>query len=234
MFNKLKKVFGSDKRTQQPRGARVPITALSGIQFSLNDSRYPKIDFEVVNLSENGIGLCNAPVIKVPPAGSTFKGAIILPDAKCPTELKVIYASATNIGCAFVNKSPELQTRIQQLFQLEISAMNLLEVPADQLKTEDDGKPRLFRGRNNCELLLVEQEQTLVRFRLVFFGNYIAGGTGLTTKCGFMGNKDAPVRIVSSLSPEVLRSAARFLSHIPQLNEAQRSFLQQAIAQLEH
>ena len=233
MFKKLKSVFKSEKRSLLPRGARVQINSLSGIQFSLLDSRYPKIDFEVVNLSEHGIGLCNAPVIKVPPPGSTLKGSIILPDAKCPTELKVIYSSATNIGCAFVDKSSDLTNKIQQLFQLEISAMNLAEVPSEQLKAEADGKPKLFRGRNNCEVFLVEHEGTLVRFRLIFFGNYIAGGSGLTTKCGFVGNTDAPVRIVSALSPEVLKSAARFLDHIPQLTEIQRKFLRESIAQLD-
>ena len=228
MLKKLKRVFKAGKRDLVPRGPRVEIHPLSGILFSLSDPRYPRIDFEVVNLSENGIGLCNAPVVKLPPVGAKLKGTMVLPDGRSPTELLVIHASKTSIGCAFPRGSAELRAQIQQLFALEISALNLIEVPAREVKGEADGTARRFRTRNNCELFLVEQHEAIVRFQLSFFGNYSEGGAGLKTRFGFL-TATSLVRMIPELSPEVLKSALRFLDHVPQITQLQRTYLQKSI-----
>ncbi|MBI3554987.1 MAG: hypothetical protein HY074_01835 [Deltaproteobacteria bacterium] len=228
MLKKLKRVFKAQrKRARVPRGPRLEIHPLSGILFSLEDPRYPRIDFEVVNLSEDGIGLCNAPVIKRPSAGSRLSGTMVLPGGRCKTELVVVHASATTIGCSFPQSSG-IRTQVQQLFALELSAMNLIEVPAGEVKATADGTVRRFRSRNNCELIFVEQDQAIVRFQLSFFGNYIEGGAGLKTKFGFL-TATSLVRLVPALSSEVLKSARRFLDHVPQLSPFQRAYLQKSI-----
>lgn len=230
MLKKLRRIFASKAKGFQPRAARIPIEPLSGVSFS---------GFDVVNLSEDGVGLSNTLLIAPPEVGEVLSGSLTLPSARFPVELKVAFVSRSAIGCAFVGEFSGLKSEIQRHFKIQLSALQLIEVNPEILKEEKDGKARLFRGQNNCELFFVEDAGKIARFQLSFFGNYVEGGAGLRTRFGFLSagiETDKPkykgsslVRLVPELSPEVLKSASTFLDHIPELSAAQRAEIRKAI-----
>lgn len=246
MLKKLKsglaKIAGASKEKsagkELRRLARIQIDSLQGVHLQMHVPK--ELNVGIANITTSGVGLISTSELGDLKKGTQIKGKISLPKGTIPMIAEVMHISPTLIGCAFQGDLSLLQKEIEQHFDLELAAVNLIEVNREILKEEEDGEPRLFRGRNNCEIYVVEKAGAVVRFQMSFFGNFIEGGRGLKTKVGYLATVESDeakvkhkgsafVRMTSNLPKEVLSAASRFLEHVPNLSKEHRGFIQTAL-----
>ena len=236
MFKKLKGIFKKEdkSKTTAERHTRVQVVPFYDVTLNVLDQGKSEKILKVANLSASGVGAIPEAGMQLPNKGDRMTGSMVFPDGKFPVTMKVAHASDLAIGCAFVEEFTNLKNEILRYFSVELAAKELVEVNADILKSEPDGAPRLFRGRKNCELFLVENDGKIVRFQLSLFGNYIEGGEGLKTKLGFLASAQdekpkykgtSLVRLVSEFSPEILSNATKYVENIQALSSEQREII---------
>ncbi len=244
MIDKFLGLFKKKRKTSEliPRATRVEVIPFHDVTLKIFTGVSDEKGLNLSNISASGIGANPCDGMPLPLKGDIISASVVFPDGRFPVTLRVAHASELALGCAFIAEFSNLKAEILRFFSVELAAKELVEVNALILKAEPDGQPRLFRGRNNCELFLVEYGGKIVRFQLSFFGNYIEGGDGLKTKLGFLtlAQTDKPkykgsslVRLVSELSPEILQNAMKFIENIKALPEEQREIICLALRRCE-
>lgn len=240
MFKRIKNKLGLG-RSSKPfveRPVRLHIDPFLEVKYRVIERGMPELELGVANLSITGLSFYPAIELdRLIKRNTTFFGQLVLPTARFPLELKIVHTDNGVVGCAFQGEYSQVQNEIRRFFAHEIAALEMVEVKREILKDEPDGDPRLFRGRNNCELFLVEKNGQLVRFQLSIFGNYIEGGKGLRTRVGTLvpesqRNKykgSTLVRLVSELPPEMKDAALKFIDHVPTLGQVEREIIRAAV-----
>lgn len=236
MLKKFLSLFKSQAPTKDfvPRATRVQVIPIHGVTLKILSGENSDKTLALSNISASGLGANPHQGMPLPRKGELLQATVLFPSARYPVKIRIAHSSELAMGCAFIEEFSILKNEILHYFNVELAAKELVEVNSDILKGEPDGAPRLFRGRNNCELFLVEHEGKIVRFQLSFFGNYIEGGEGLKTKLGFLSStqNEKPkykgssiVRLVSELSPEIIHNAMKFVDNIKMLSTEQREII---------
>lgn len=238
----LRKFF-SKIREQKPeprkhiqRASRValhPLFPLLDIQFLLVSPIHEE-PLQILNISTSGIAFFKGSLREVN-IKDTWQGNLDVGGVCFPTQLAIARVSNDSIGAAFVSPSVDLARAIAKYLSPEISAVNMTAVPSDNLQPEPDGTPYWFHGENNCELHMVCEESRVLRFHLVFFGNYLEGGAGLPLKFGQVAAdevSDKPGYKGSSMikgglkmDSELKQIIIRFLKHIEKISPQHKESL---------
>lgn len=193
----------------------------------------------VVNVSTSGMGLLRVSGRFWPEPHAVVFGHVMLHGKHVAVQTKIVRATSSIIGCSFVGDTTLLAQALEEYFSVELSAVHLSEVNPEILKTELDGRGRLFRSKQNCELYLVERDAQLIRFQMSFLGNYLEGSYDEALKFGHVhgDEREKPkyegsslVRYVSDIPSEILTAAEKFVSNVPGLEKTHRHAIASLIA----
>ena len=220
------------------RAPRVRILPLHNISFILgaSDTVQP---ISLSNISTTGVSFIRDSRQVWPQTGTIIDGKFLFQGREYPASMQIVHISGNMVGCQFSTAVREvISPMVLRYFELELSALQLTPVNSNFLKKPEDGEPRWFRGKDNCELYYVENEGRIVRFNLTFFGNHIEGGDKLplrygevvvddeiTDADGYKIKETALIRPRGALSPEVMGMTFKFVANIDSLSESHRSEL---------
>lgn len=195
----------------------------------------------LANISESGIGFFKITGQDWPARGEVVKGELIISGDKFSVALRIVRESSLVIGCAFVLTPTELKARIQNYFEMEISALALSEVKSTALKSLPEGTPRWFRGDNSAELYFIEDQGKITRFHAYFLGIYWEGGVKIPTQISYVLESPASEEIdlehqnfsshthifknVPNILPEHKTSWRRFIKNISKLSDQEKNTL---------
>lgn len=212
---------------QRSAGGRLPRAKIEplheiGFQFASADD-----PLQIANISAGGIGFIKSSLERWPEPGSIIEGRLTIAGSRFDVKVKVAHASAAVVGASFEQPPKPMGAKIREHLLAELSALNMVCVPRENLRDEPDGTPYWFHGTNNCELYFVERAGTIVRFHLVYFGHYLEGSAGKPLRYGYVDEDrdDVPehrgpalVRWGKSINAESLSTAIRLLQNIQELS----------------
>lgn len=231
------KVKGAPSPSKNPeylhRAPRIRLLSLHGLHF---ERKVPAFDSKIfiTNLSTTGIGFLKESGEPWPEEGSVIEGSLFSQNNHIEIQAKVIHTSTQVVGCHFEGPSKKIEDFVNRFFDLELSALRMNPVNPDILKPENDGTPFWFLGVDNCELYYtVSPNGKVLRFSLSYFGNYLEGGVGRTTKLGHVVEDEglekphykgsALIRVSPTMESSLTETALRFLTNIEKLPSDHRS-----------
>jgi hypothetical protein len=242
MFSRLLDALGlllPGKRLPR-RDSRVVVVPLESLTFRFT-SKPVLGTCPVLNISTNGLGLLRARGQLFPGPGEVLRGVLVFPNREVDVEIKIVHLGPMIVGCQFIDLSENGLKQVEAYFAAELSGMGLTAVNPAILKKEPLGKPRLYRGRNNCELFFVEHKGKVIRFELSFFGNFIEGNSDGRVRFGYLEDDDRGskarykgttlVRLVSGMPRETVDAACRLVDHVTELEPELRDQIIGAIGQ---
>jgi hypothetical protein len=210
---------------------RVAIRPLHRLHFEFGST---KTAAAVANISVAGIGcFIDQSIALVPDKEAIGRLAI----DKTIFEIRTVFVHRHNdlAGFRFVDPSVEVAKAIEEYFAVELSALKLTQVKS----VDDDGTSRyLFQGDRNCELAFNEKGGKLLKFSLIFLGNYLEVEDGKILAVGQDSTRKSQmvsgVRVFepSSVHPSILKGSIDFLESIPSLNEEHRKTLVRTLKSL--
>lgn len=209
------------------RAARVQVSDLADISFLRTDLARPA-RLIINNVSTSGIGFFNDPDDKIPGAGAELSGELTISGKAFPCTVQVAHVSPGVVGCSFRSNVADLAKALSKYFVYEIEGLGLTEVPKEMLNKEPDGTLRWFTGKNSCELTYVENAGKVIRFTLMFFGNYLEGSVKEGIRFGVVSSdeRSGPRQVKGSnlvywadrWSDDMMVGVQRFLDRIPRLD----------------
>lgn len=226
------------KYAKKQRSARISLLPLHHISLRLLEPASEQTHF-LSNVSTSGLGIVRKTMNIALKANQTVRAELRFGSTGLPITMKVIHVSDAVVGCEFQGDLTEVQKRVNEYFDLEFGALNLLQVNPEMLQEDPDGQPHLLHGDNGCELYLISQGSKIIRFNLTFFGNHIEGGNGKPTRFGQV-IEDGPLEKVrykgsnlirwnSEKKSNLIASATRFINGIKFLTSEQKEGLIQLI-----
>lgn len=239
-FFKTKKNESNEKKHSIPaeealtsRDKRIRILPLHEILFTLDDSS-EKI--ELVNLSITGAGLLKESREEWPPVGSVLSGEFTYRKTRYPVEMHIKHINSNIIGCDFSETHRDsMRKLVTSYFDIELNALQLVKIDSQYIKQRYDGESSWFRGADNCEIFLVENENNIIYFNMSFFGNYIEGGEDKSISVSNVIDDDGEGKIstkksdlvqqIDDSSSEILTHALKFVANANALTARQKSSL---------
>jgi hypothetical protein len=225
------------------RAPRINLASLKGISVRLVDPPTSQ-EIRLANLSTTGMGLLRSSQVEWPPSGTVLKGALNLSGERHVFEARLVHLSSEVAGCVFLIRQWEFIEAFQRYFELELSALKLNQVNPLLLKKEEDGDARYFQGNGN-EIFFVENSdaqgfQQVVRFHLIFMGNYFEGQKGKSVRFGSVVEeelKDKPtypgsemLSFTREVPDQMIEAARRFVDNIRELTPGQKSAILEMLA----
>jgi hypothetical protein len=212
---------------QKQRAPRAQIHAIASSHFKFSGDVQKSV--RIANISITGVGLFTEDSERWPDAGALVNGNLFILGHDLPITMRLVHLSGPIAGFNFEGDTQKIQGAIFDLLKTELSAISAYEVKREMLKSEPDGEPRLFYGRD-CELFIIEKSAELVSFNLSVFGNYwdYSRSTG-KVRCGYVvadEDEGKPkyrgsdlIRYADTVPEEMIRLAAQFIQNVKELQQ---------------
>lgn len=244
-------LFNAFKRTPQPcnqgwatrRAPRIPLTALHKISYLWHKGGHNRmclqeqeqeqrkatpIPLSIINISTSGVALAHSCFEHWPNTGSQLKGSLLISENSFPLALQIIHFTKEIVGCAYVEPTKTLVQAIEKHLLVEMNALKMNPMDTSQLTPLEDEQAHWFHGEH-CDLFYTLRNQQILRFNVVFFGNYIEGGTDRPIRFGvvseakdFSTDNSKSIRWLQTLNAHQLESIIRMIQNIPTLAPSHR------------
>jgi hypothetical protein len=219
------------------RAVRIRIFSAHNISFDLFSSSARK-RLNVTNVSTTGIGFSKDEDSSWQALGQKLTGQLNLRNSSFRVSLEVRHVTQGTVGCKFISTETSLEKAIEDYLVYEITALGLKSVDKEHLATTEEGEPHWFIDPKGNELYVIEKNNELLRFHIVFLGNYVEWKKGNLVKVGIvLSDRNAKplrhkgshvVRFSDSVPKEISVVVGRLLENIPQLNLEIKSQIQAA------
>lgn len=201
--------------------ARVRISPLHRITFDCHEPRV-SAPVGVGNISASGIAFIRSSVPSWPGPSQYVAGQLLIGSKSLGIRARIVHLSTALVGCRYEGEFADLQSSIDDYFQLELTAMKARPINSSILKKDPRGTPHWFMAENNSELYYIENAGRIVHFHLSVFGNYIDGGEGKPTTFGHeqpdsgeeLIKRSVLIHTTTDLPPDVVQGSLRFLESI--------------------
>lgn len=160
-------------RRVHARAPRAKITPFNHIRLEIQAGK-KNIPVKLINISTTGIGFELPKSAAVPAAGSTIDGQLVFTDSKkaFPASLNIHQVNGRILGCSFTNTDSLLMVNIAHYFDVELSALEVIKLRANQSTHPKEGKNHSFEGRDQCSLYFINNDENEVTyFKVMVFGN---------------------------------------------------------------
>lgn len=186
------------------------------------------------NISYSGVGINRQDCPIEFQQHSILKGNLVTTSLSVPIEFKVIRIQQNIIGCEFIHPPVQITNLIANQFNLEMSALKVIQINPQILGENKDGQPWWFKNESGDEIFLIEsKENTIVRFSITFGNDYLEWNTQQGLRHAQLEQDDRGNHIKgatlmhfsSEVSQDIKIHALRFVSHVTFLPKRQMSLI---------
>lgn len=196
-----------------PRAARVSTQGNPSVQARLTQNN-AKLTVDVFNISATGIALESGVWSESLSQGAIVSLELLVANNWHGVQARIVHQRSGRVGLVFVDVAEKLSRSIERHFELEISAIDGVEVDPRVLRRSPDGDSHWIQGKNNCGLFWVEKDSRVLRFELTFLGNrWESDASGAVI---FVRAEDDE-SFIEKPDPESIELASRILKHMSAL-----------------
>jgi len=210
------------------RGNRFHIGGLHNISFRVQvPNQKSFVACTLNNLSHQGLAFQFVSQLPLLQEGSNINAEIILDDTPISIVLTIRHFSQNGVGCELFSDKAEFKKHVDEFLVDEIKAVEMIEVSSDKLKKDSDGNGHYFTTPDSsCTLYYAENNGKVNKIHINVLGNTINLSPAGEISYGFVLDEGGPDSIisvkVSSLPPEIINHAMRFITNIKSLPDNHR------------
>jgi hypothetical protein len=210
------------------REVRIRIFSSHNIAFDLYSGAVAK-KLNIINISTSGIAFSRDPDSSWQALGQKLTGQLVLLNKQFRVSLEVRHVTQNNVGCRFVSTEANLENAIQDYLIYEITSSGLKKVNSEYLAPTADGTVQWFVDTKGNEIYVVDKSGTLIRYHMVFLGNYVEWSAGGPLKVGIvLSDRDSKpmkhkgshvVRFSETIPKEMGLVVSRLLENVREISQ---------------
>lgn len=228
IWEKIKAILSVTKLSDLTiRAVRVSVFSSHQIFFELFSGPQKKL-IEITNISTSGVGLRRDQDTTWQALGQKLTGQLKIQHKYYRVTLEVRHITMGIVGCRYISSEPDLYKAIEDYLVYEITGLGFKKVDGQHLSDVEGGTPQWYVDSRGNELYLVEREGQVVRYHIVFLGNYVEwrGQSGVKVgmvlsdrKAGASNQKqDHVIKFSDTIPKEIENIVKRILTSVRDLD----------------
>lgn len=186
IWKKIKAILSATKLSDLTmRAVRIKIFSTHQVLFELFSGPQKKL-IEITNISTSGVGLKRDQDTTWQALGQKLTGQLKIRHKYFRATLEVRHVTMGIVGCRYISSEPDLYKAIEEYLVYEITGLGLKKVGRQHLSNVDQGTPQWYVDSQGNELYIVERDGQVVRYHIVFLGNYVEWNEQAGIKVGIV------------------------------------------------